>query len=101
MKSIFKLFPFVLSATLSAQLSVAVLDFDGIGITKDEARALSSRFGTEFMGVSKGVYKAVEKIQEALKKVDEDLKEVYLSYPVKKLIKSYRVSLPTQHPLSK
>ena len=52
-------------------------------------------------GMSKGVYKAVEKIQEALKKVDEDLKEVYLSYPVKKLIKSYRVSLPTQHPLSK
>ena len=63
MKSIFKLFPFVLSATLSAQLSVAVLDFDGIGITKDEARALSSRFGTEFMGVSKGVYKAVERNQ--------------------------------------
>ena len=63
MKSIFKLFPFVLSATLSAQLSVAVLDFDGIGISKDEARALSSRFGTEFMGVSKGVYKAVERNQ--------------------------------------
>ena len=37
MKSIFKLFPFVLSATLSAQLSVAVLDFDGIGISTDEA----------------------------------------------------------------
>ena len=63
MRSIFKLFLFVLSATLNAQLSVAVLDFDGIGITKDEARALSSRFGTEFMGVSKGVYKAVERNQ--------------------------------------
>jgi len=63
MKSIFKLFPFLLSATLSAQLSVAVLDFDGIGISKDEARALSSRFGTEFMRVSKGVYKAVERNQ--------------------------------------
>ena len=63
MKSIFKLFPFVFSATLSAQLSVAVLDFDGIGISKDEARALSGRFGTEFMGVSKGVYKAVERNQ--------------------------------------
>ena len=63
MKSIFKLLSFVFSATLSAQLSVAVLDFDGIGISKDEARALSSRFGTEFMGVSKGVYKAVERNQ--------------------------------------
>ena len=40
-----------------------MLDFDGIGISKDEARALSSRFGTEFMGVSKGVYKAVERNQ--------------------------------------
>ena len=63
MKSIFKLLSLIFSATLSAQLSVAVLDFDGIGISKDEARALSSRFGTEFMGVSKGVYKAVERNQ--------------------------------------
>ena len=54
MKSFFKLLYIFVSTTLSAQLSVAVLDFDGIGITKDEARALSGRFGTEFMDVSKG-----------------------------------------------
>ena len=34
----------------------------------------------------KYLVKSFEKIQEALKKVDEDLKEVYLSYPVEKLI---------------
>ena len=67
----------------------------------------------KLLGDEKYLIKSFEKIQEALKKVDEDLKEVYLSYPVekliiaeynkvlKKLIKSYRVSLPTQHPLLK
>ena len=60
MKSIFQAFPLLFSATLSAQLSIAVLDFDGIGISK-MSKALSSRFGTEFMGVSKEVYKAVER----------------------------------------
>ena len=59
MKLPFKLLAVLVSTTLSAQLSVAVLDFDGIGITEDEARALSGRFGTEFMGVSKGTYKIV------------------------------------------
>ena len=59
----FKLLAVLVSTTLSAQLSVAVLDFDGIGITEDEARALSGRFGTEFMGVSKGTYKIVERNQ--------------------------------------
>ena len=63
MKSFFKLLYIFVSTTLSAQLSVAVLDFDGIGITKDEARALSGRFGTEFMDVSKGTYKVVERNQ--------------------------------------
>ena len=63
MKSFFKLLVLLVSTTLSAQQSVAVLDFDGIGISKDEARALSGRFGTEFMGVSKGTYKIVERNQ--------------------------------------
>jgi TolB-like protein len=63
MKSFFKLLALLVSTTLSAQLSVAVLDFDGIGISKDEARALSGRFGTEFMAVSKGTYKVVERNQ--------------------------------------
>jgi len=63
MKSFFKLLALLVSTTLSAQLSVAVLDFDGIGISKDEARALSGRFGTEFMTVSKGTYKVVERNQ--------------------------------------
>ena len=63
MKSFFKLLVLLVSTTLSAQQSVAVLDFDGIGITEGEARALSGRFGTEFMRVSKGTYKIVERNQ--------------------------------------
>ena len=63
MKPFFKILTLLVSTTLSAQMSVAVLDFDGIGISKDEAKALSGRFGTEFMGVSKGVYKIVERNQ--------------------------------------
>ena len=63
MKSFFKLLALLVSTTLSAQLSVAVLDFDGIGISKDEARALSAKFDTEFMAVSMGTYKIVEKNQ--------------------------------------
>ena len=63
MKPFFKILTLLVSTTLSAQMSVAVLDFDGIGISKDEAKALSGRFGTEFMGASKGVYKIVERNQ--------------------------------------
>jgi hypothetical protein len=63
MKLFFKILTLLVSTTLSAQMSVAVLDFDGIGISKDEAKALSGRFGTEFMGVSKGVYNIVERNQ--------------------------------------
>ena len=40
----------------------------------------------QLLGDKKYLIKSFEKIQEALKKVDEDLKEVYLSYPVEKLI---------------
>tara|TARA_B100001741_G_C16528869_1_gene588531 strand:+ start:546 stop:683 length:138 start_codon:yes stop_codon:yes gene_type:complete len=43
MKSFFKLFALLVSTSLSAQLSLAVLDFEGIGISKDEARDLSGR----------------------------------------------------------
>ena len=63
MKPFFKILTLLVSTTLSAQMSVAVLDFDGIGISKDEAKALSGRFGTEFMGAAIGVYKIVERNQ--------------------------------------
>tara|TARA_B100001094_G_C17412942_1_gene431070 strand:- start:277 stop:414 length:138 start_codon:yes stop_codon:yes gene_type:complete len=39
------------------------LIFEGIEISKDEARALSAKFDTEFMAVSMGTYKIVEKNQ--------------------------------------
>lgn len=44
-----------------SQLTVAVLDFEGIGVSNDEARALSGRFGNEFMTLSKGLYTLVER----------------------------------------
>ena len=40
----------------------------------------------QLLGDKKYLIKSFEKVQEALKKVDEELKEVYLSYPVEKLI---------------
>ena len=46
-----------------AQNTVAVLDFEPIGLTKDEVRALSIRFSNEFMSTSKGLYKMVERQQ--------------------------------------
>jgi TolB-like protein len=48
---------------ISAQNTVAVLDFEGIGVSKDEARALSNRFGTEFMSLSSGRFVLVERQQ--------------------------------------
>lgn len=46
-----------------AQNTVAVLDFEPIGLSKDEIRALSIRFSNEFMSTSKGQYKMVERQQ--------------------------------------
>ena len=51
------------SSYLFSQQTVAVLDFEGIGVSKDEARALSNRFGSEFMDLSKGRYTLVERQQ--------------------------------------
>ena len=57
------LFSFIvlLFSSASSQLTVAVLDFEGIGVSENEARALSGRFGNEFMILSKGVYTLVER----------------------------------------
>jgi hypothetical protein len=54
MKRYLKLLILPITTSLSAQLTVAVLDFEGIGVSDDEARALSGRFGTEFMTLSTG-----------------------------------------------
>ena len=51
------------SSYLFSQQTVAVLDFEGIGVSEDEARALSNRFGSEFMDLSKGRYTLVERQQ--------------------------------------
>ena len=63
-KIIIKYIIFILSLSLLiAQQTVGVLDFEGIGVSSDEARALSNRFGTEFMELSKGRYVLVERQQ--------------------------------------
>jgi hypothetical protein len=43
MKRYLKLLILTITTSLSAQLTVAVLDFEGIGVSDDEARALSGR----------------------------------------------------------
>ena len=63
MKQFLILLSLSFSTYLFSQQTVAVLDFEGIGISKDEARALSNRFGTEFMDLSKGRYTLVERQQ--------------------------------------
>jgi len=65
-----KILIFIMGASLFAQQVVAVLDFEGIGISKDEARALSNRFGTEFRSLSSGKYTLVER-----QHMDQILKE--------------------------
>ena len=62
MKNLFLKAFFAISFAL-AQNTVAVLDFEPIGLTKDEVRALSIRFSNEFMSTSKGLYKMVERQQ--------------------------------------
>ena len=54
MKRYLKLLILTITTSLSAQLTVAVLDFEGIGVSDDEARALSDRFGIKFMTLSTG-----------------------------------------------
>ena len=61
MKQYLKFLILLIGTLLSAQKTVAVLDFEGIGISENEAKALSGRFGSEFMTLSKGVYTLVER----------------------------------------
>ena len=61
MKQYLKFLILFIGTSLSAQKTVAVLDFEGIGISENEAKALSGRFGSEFMTLSKGVYTLVER----------------------------------------
>ena len=42
---------FIIS-NVTAQQTVAVLDFEAIGVSVDEAKALSNRFGSEFLDLS-------------------------------------------------
>ena len=64
MKHYLKIFALTLSlSNITAQETVAVLEFEGIGVSQDEAKALSARFGSEFMDLSKGRYTLVERQQ--------------------------------------
>ena len=64
MKHCLKIFALTLAlSNITAQETVAVLEFEGIGVSQDEAKALSARFGSEFMDLSKGRYTLVERQQ--------------------------------------
>ena len=64
MKHCLKIFALTLAlSSITAQETVAVLEFEGIGVSQDEAKALSARFGSEFMDLSKGRYTLVERQQ--------------------------------------
>jgi TolB-like protein len=54
--------PVLFSYALS-QKTVAVLDFEGIGVPSDITRALSNRFASEFLDLSKGKYVLIERQQ--------------------------------------
>jgi len=64
MKHLYTIFALILTlSNITAQETVAVLEFEGIGVSQDEAKALSARFGSEFMDLSKGRYTLVERQQ--------------------------------------
>ena len=52
---------FTLFSLVSAQQTVAVLDFEGIGVSQEEARTLSNRFGSEFLDIAGNQYTLVER----------------------------------------
>ncbi len=52
-----------LFVSLFGQNTVAILDFEGINVSTDEARALSNRFGSEFLNLSGGEFTLVERQQ--------------------------------------
>ena len=51
----------LLISTMFSQQTVDVLDFEGIGVSQEEARALSNRFGSEFLELAGYKYTLVER----------------------------------------
>ena len=51
----------LLISTIFSQQTVAVLDFEGIGVSQEEARALSNRFGSEFLELAGYKFTLVER----------------------------------------
>jgi|TARA_Y100000294_G_scaffold127427_1_gene118979 TolB-like protein len=48
-------------SSIFSQQTVAILDFEGIGVSQEEARALSSRFGSEFLDIAGNKYTLLER----------------------------------------
>ena len=48
-------------SSIFSQQTIAVLDFEGIGVSPEEARALSNRFGSEFLELAGYKYTLVER----------------------------------------
>ena len=78
-------------SSIFSQQTIAVLDFEGIGVSPEEARALSNRFGSEFLELAGYKFTLVER-----QAMGEILKEQGLQQSG-----SERASNPhsTQHPL--
>ena len=51
----------LLISTIFSQQTVAVLDFEGIGVSQEEAKALSNRFGSEFLELAGYKFTLVER----------------------------------------
>ena len=48
-------------SSIFSQQTIAVLDFEGIGVSQEEARALSNRFGSEFLELAEYKFTLVER----------------------------------------
>ena len=51
----------LLISSIFSQQTIAVLDFEGIGVSQEEARALSNRFGSEFLELAEYKFTLVER----------------------------------------
>ncbi len=51
----------LLISSIFSQQTIAVLDFEGIGVSQEEARALSNRFGSEFLELAGYKFTLVER----------------------------------------
>ena len=51
----------LLISSILSQQTIAVLDFEGIGVSQEEARALSNRFGSEFLELAEYKFTLVER----------------------------------------